>query len=64
VRSAEDGSGARAHVLDTADLLAAGAYYVLGGVLDAARPSYVNYGYGERARRLRQHVGPRGAALW
>lgn len=46
VRSAEDGSGARAHVLDTADLLAAGAYYVLGGVLDAARPSYVNYGYG------------------
>ena len=47
VRSAEDGSGARAHVLDTADLLAAGAYYVLGGVLDAARPSYVNYGYGD-----------------
>ena len=47
VRSAEDGSGARAHVLDTSDLLAAGAYYVLGGVLDAARPSYVNYGYGD-----------------
>ena len=28
------------------DMLAAGAYYVLGGVLDAARPTYVDYGYG------------------
>ncbi|MEZ4323999.1 MAG: lamin tail domain-containing protein [Polyangiales bacterium] len=46
VRSAADGTGARAHEITTADALAAGAYYVLGAVLDAARPTYVDYGFG------------------
>ncbi|MCB9627587.1 MAG: lamin tail domain-containing protein [Sandaracinaceae bacterium] len=57
VRSAEDGTGARSHVLATGDMLAAGAYYVLGGVLDAARPTYVDYGYGSSLGDLGNTAG-------
>jgi hypothetical protein len=54
--SATDGTGEKAHVMQPAQIVA-GQYFVLGGVLPAVKPAYVDYAFGADLGAMRNNGG-------
>lgn len=57
LRSREDGSSPRRHTVASGITLEPGEYFVVGGVLDEAKPGYVDYGYGNDLGDLGNSAG-------
>ena len=56
VSAREDGTDEDRHTMGAIEI-AAGEYLVVGGVLDAVKPDYVDYGYGDELGDMRNTAG-------